>query len=368
MHCIRQGRVGGGESHVIDLVRHLDPNKFESIVLAFTDGEMIQTLKSIGITAVVIPTTKPFDVTVWGKVKKLIEQHNIDLIHMHGTRAFSNVCYAARRLKKPIVYTVHGWSFNEFQPYLRKNIAILTEGLFSRMANATINVSFANQLLGKKVINGFQSIVIPNGIDTSKFAVTETFDADIRKKFNIASSTILIGFIARITEQKDPFTLLHAFSLLQKTTPGKFSLLYVGDGELKNELISKTAALGLTDVVHFENFRKDIPTVLSQIEIFCLPSLWEGLSLGLLEAMSMRSAIIATNVDGTKEVIHHNENGLLFTPKDHQALADLITQVAMNRELRDRIKVNARETVITNYSLESMVRKTESVYKNIIAK
>src|SRR6188768_1071124 len=91
LQAIRQGTIGGGESHVLDLVKSLDKNKFEPIVLSFTEGQMVQSLKEYGIKTFVIPNLKPFNVFKWGNVKQLMKQERIQLVHSHGTRAMSNV-------------------------------------------------------------------------------------------------------------------------------------------------------------------------------------------------------------------------------------------------------------------------------------
>jgi len=87
LQTIRQGKIGGGETHLLSLVERLDRKKHESIVLSFSDGPMIDRLKQLGITTHVIPSNKAFDFTVWKKVRKLIYTEGIDIVHAHGTRA-----------------------------------------------------------------------------------------------------------------------------------------------------------------------------------------------------------------------------------------------------------------------------------------
>src|SRR5215475_10720045 len=115
LECIRQGKIGGGESHLLNLVEYLDKDRFEPVVLSFTQGPMIDRLQEMGVGTDVIYTEKPFDVTKWGKVKGLLKEKKVDLIHAHGTRAASNVLWAARSLGIPVVYTIHGWSFHQDQ-------------------------------------------------------------------------------------------------------------------------------------------------------------------------------------------------------------------------------------------------------------
>jgi len=363
LHCIRQGKIGGGESHIIDLTRNLNNTLFESLVLSFTGGEMVSSLTRMGVQCFVIPTTIPFNILIWHKVLRIIREHRIDLIHIHGTRAFSNLLFAAKRSKKPIIYTVHGWSFNDSQSLFKRKLAILIESYFTCASNQVINVSYDNQKIGHKFIANLKSTVIQNGIDINKFNSTNQYK-DFRTEVNIPKEKILIGFVARITKQKDPFTLIKAFQLIRNHKDGqKYLLLFVGDGDLKNELLAFARQAGVIDHVIFESFRKDIPYVLNAIDIFCLPSLWEGLSLGLLEAMSMKKTVIATKVDGTKEVIIDGINGFLFEVGDFRRLAELIIGISQDRELKKEIENNASKTIEMSFSIGIMTKKTEELYK-----
>jgi glycosyltransferase involved in cell wall biosynthesis len=364
LHCIRQGQVGGGESHVMDLVKNLDPSHVKSLVLAFTDGPMISLLKSRGVPCFVIPTLKPFDLSVRKAVTDLITSQKIDLIHVHGTRAFSNTYASARKLKKPIVYTVHGWTFNAFQGALKRFVSVQIEAWFTRMAKQNINVSKNNREIGLKYIPNLKSVVIQNGIDRKRFNPDLEYK-DVRSELGIPADRILIGSIARITEQKDPLTLIRAFAKVVEQQPNKYFLLFVGDGNLKQQAIEQVSALKLNHSVKFEDFRQDIPDLLQSIDIFCLPSLWEGLSLGLLEAMSMKKAVVASDVDGTREVIDHGVNGYLFRPTDESKLSDLILKLGENRSNREAIGTRAADTVEANFTVEGMTRKTEEVYLSV---
>src|ERR1700734_2851258 len=98
---IRQGKIGGGESYLLSLVENLDRSRFEPVVLSFTEGPMVDRLRAQGISTHVIHTERPFDWRVWKKVAALIREENIQLVHAHGTRANSNMFWAAKKLNIP---------------------------------------------------------------------------------------------------------------------------------------------------------------------------------------------------------------------------------------------------------------------------
>jgi Glycosyltransferase Family 4 len=139
LECIRQGQIGGGESHLLSLVRNLDRTRFDPVVLSFTDGPMVEQLKAMDVATRVIHTEKPFDVSKWSEVKDFLFQQQVELVHAHGTRACSNVMRAARSLGIPVVYTVHGWSFHADQPLLTRVARIMGERYLT--SRATVNIA-----------------------------------------------------------------------------------------------------------------------------------------------------------------------------------------------------------------------------------
>lgn len=367
LETIRQGQIGGGESHLLSLVENLDRTRFDPVVLSFTEGPMVDRLQEMKIPVEVIPTTKPFNFTVWGKVKDLMRRHQIQLVHAHGTRACSNVFQPARSLDLPLVYTIHGWSFHDDQHPLLKKIRVMGEKLLTRKADTNISVSSSNQQTGKKYFSDFESIVVNNGIDQQKFNPERQLK-DIRQELGIPATSKLILFVARFIHQKQPLVLLRSFALAVQQDP-QLRLLMVGDGDQKPEALALVQQLGIADKVVFEKFRQDVPDVLAAADIFVLPSLWEGLPIGLLEAMAMGKAIIGTKVDGTSEVIQHNQNGLLLDVEGlEQHLAKALLALAADPEKCRMLGKAARATISNTYSASTMTRQIEEIYLKLLLK
>lgn len=364
LFCIRQGTIGGGESHLIDLIEFLDKEKYEPIVLSFSDGAMIRHFKERNIGTFVIDSKRPFDMSVRNKVTSVLDSVLPDLIHIHGTRAFSNLYFAKIKKTTPIVYTVHGWSFNSNQSYLRKFLAIQSERIFTKKATQVINVSFTNQRAGHQHIKKFQSEVIHNGVNLSVFHKNKTYPS-IRQELNIPEDAFLIGFIARLTEQKDPLTLIQAFSEYSEINASA-RLLLVGEGDIKDACVSLANQLNLNDRIIYQPFRKDIPALLKGIDVFCLPSLWEGFSIGLVEAMAMGKAVLATGVDGTLEILKDNENGLLIAKKDPKDIVKKLNLLYTNQDLRIKLETNAYKTITSEFSATRVTQRTEEIYQKLL--
>lgn len=146
----------------------------------------------------------------------------------------------------------------------------------------------------------------------------------------------------------------------------KIKFLIVGDGDLKVQMLELAESLNLGQRVIFENFRDDIPAILHAIDIFCLPSLWEGLPIALLEAMAMRKAIIATAIDGTKDLVTDGKNGLLIPTSSPDAIAEAILKLASDHQLREELGKEAGALIKAQFDIGTMTRKVEAVYQNVL--
>jgi glycosyltransferase involved in cell wall biosynthesis len=361
---IRQGKIGGGESHVLDLVKHLDRTKYEPVVLSFTDGPMINSLNQWGIKTHIIFTERPFNFFLWKKVYRFLVEENVRLIHAHGTRANSNVFWAAKKLNLPIVYTVHGWSFHQDQTFFVRKLREAGERLLTSKADLTICVSNNNYQDGISRVGLQRSIIINYGIDLEKFNPKKKY-SNLKEELNIAPDETLVGYIARITVQKDPHTLIMAIAEVLKMT-SKVKFLVVGNGDLKDSMVNLAQKLKVESHVTFQDFRQDTPNLLSGIDIYCLPSLWEGLPIGLLEAMTMEKAVVATPVDGTKEAVKDGFSGILVPQQSPIELAKAIIQLHENKQLIKFYGENARKSIEERFEVKRMVKEIENVYGKLL--
>ena len=363
LETIRQGKIGGGESHVLDLVKTMDNELFEPVVLSFTDGPMVQALTAIGVPVHVIASEKAFDISIWKKVRAFLIEQRIDIVHVHGTRANTNVMWAARRLGLPLIYTIHGWSFHDGLNPLIKRARIAAEKYITRKAQVNICVSDSNRETGIKTFGRFDSVVIKNGVNPVKFNPGAEYP-DVKAAYGIPADQLVIGYIARMTLQKDPVGMLEGFSLALQQFPD-MKLLMIGEGELKEAALEAARRLNITDQVIFDNFRQDVPAVLNGVDIYCLPSLWEGFPIGVLEAMAMGKAVIASDVDGTREAVTDGDNGLLVPAKNSETLAAAIVKLAKDKTLRTQLQQRAMDTIRSKYTVSGMTRQIEKIYQQL---
>lgn len=365
LQTIRQGKIGGGESHVLEVCKQINKDLFEPVVLAFTNGNMIEQLNNLGVRTKVIYTERPFDIRVWKKVKRFMAKEQFDMVHAHGTRAMSNVFWATRSLQIPLIYTVHGWSFHPDQKLMVRKLREMSEKFLTQQATRTLCVSKSNQADGVQRFNMQRSQVIYNAVDINRFS-KKTSTRTVREELNIPEDKAVIGYIARITEQKDPFTMLKAMAKVVKKLPNTV-LLIVGEGNLHAQTKLLAQQLGIQDQVIFESFRTDIPQVLQAIDVYCLPSLWEGFPIGILEAMAMKVPVIASPVDGTRELVDDGHTGLLVNNKAPNKLADALCLLLRNKDLGEKLASKAQDFVHTNFSAKEQIERIQKVYSSCLA-
>ncbi len=247
---------------------------------------MIETLGKMNIPAHVIESEKAFDLRVWKSVKRFMRSQGIQIVHVHGTRANTNVLWAARSLGLPVLYTIHGWSFHDGLSGWSRRARVLAEKVITGLTSLNICVSESNRQTGIRAFGSFRNAkVIRNGVNLSHFNPEGEY-ADLRAHYGVPENHILLGYMVRMTYQKDPLNMIRAFAEVAKKRDD-ITLLMIGDGELRQVAIQLAGELGLTGRIRFDGFRLDVPAVLNAVDVYCLPSLWEGFPIGVLEAMAM---------------------------------------------------------------------------------
>ncbi len=207
-------------------------------------------------------------------------------------------------------------------------------------------------------VSGERIALVPNGVDVARFTATD--GGVLRRELGVEKSRILLGTVARLSEEKDHPTLLRAVQALHRSGR-EVMLVVVGEGALRDGLVAECARLGLRNHVRFLGARSDIPSILAGIDIFVLSSVTEGLSNAILEAMAAARPVVATRVGGNPELVEEGENGYLAPARDHMALAWSIEKLVDNARLRERMGLAGRRRVVARYSVERMVGCYESL-------
>ena len=364
LHALRQGQIGGGESHVIDLVCNLNRSEFEPIVLSFTDGVIIDKLRQKKIQVYVVDTIQPFHFTTFNNVQAIMRAEEIDILHAHGTRALSNTLLTARTMGLPVIYTVYGWAFHADQNFPAKKLRQLSERMLLANVDVTIHVSNESVYKGMQMTGKDRSLMINYGVNLSEFNAYRPMK-NLKGELGLNPDKLTVGFMNRFTKQKDPFTFIRAIACI-KDRLANLQFLMMGEGELMEDAMRLASSSGVKDLILFHDMRYDKPEVLNTIDIYTSTGHSAGIKPELMESMAMHKAVVATNVEGTKEMIKHNFNGLLFETEDHNALAACWLKLSNNASLREELGDRAYKTIKKNYDLNETVIYNENIYKSFM--
>lgn len=205
--------------------------------------------------------------------------------------------------------------------------------------------------------------VIPNGVDYELFANAEAADLT---SLGIRRDTRVIASVGRLDAQKGHRFLIEAFpSVLQEHPEAR--LLIVGEGPLDAELRRVTQDLGVGDTVHLVGWRADVPAILRASNCFVLPSLWEGMANVVLEAMAAGVPVVATDVEGVRELINPERTGLIVKPSSSAELSQAICRVLRDSKTASELAIAAQASVRKCFTLENAVEEWSNTYHQLMS-
>ena len=350
---------GGLQQVIINICKSIDRNRFDMSILCLRGlGSFLSEAQNFGIKVIFIsPKNGNIDYFSFIKVANIFRREKPNVIHTHNTQPLIDGTLAALITGiKTIIHTDHARSFPDKKRYM------LAERLMSRFVFKMVGVSnhTSNNLIKYENVPTKKIITIYNGIDEKRFDIFLDKERKV-KSLKIYNKGPFIGLTVRLTEQKGISYLLKAMPKVIEKFPG-VALVIGGEGPLENELKKEAFLLGIHKNTFFIGPRLDIPEILKILDLYVLPSIWEGLPIALLEAMAARCPIIATRVSGNPEIIKHRENGSLVSPQNPQELADELLTVLSNAKLRQKYSELGYKCLVENFSQSIMVKHYEKLY------
>jgi len=187
----------------------------------------------------------------------------------------------------------------------------------------------------------------------------------IRAELGVGADDFLVGNVGRLALQKGQRHLIAAMPLLLQRAPRAHAVI-AGGGDLEDYLRDLAEEAGVAERVHVLGPRKDVPALMHAIDVFAMPSIWEGFGLVLLEAMAAGRPIVASRVATIPEVVVDSETGLLVPAGDPQALADALAELADQPALAHQFGGAGRERLRRHFSIDKMVGDTELLYRELL--
>jgi len=249
-----------------------------------------------------------------------------------------------------------------FRPSLQRAF-IEAERLLARRTDLLVAVSpqVRDSLLELGIGTPDKFRVIALGFDLGELLRVDGKSGALRESLGIPDGAPLVGIVGRLVPIKDHRTLISAIARLDGV-----HLAIVGDGELRSELEAVVEELGLGDRVHFAGWQKDVAKVVSDLDVVALSSLNEGTPVSLIEALAASVPVVATDVGGVRFVVSDGENGYVCPPSDPEGLANRISKLLDDAELRASFGSKGREMVRTRFDRARLVRDIEDLYAELL--
>lgn len=348
--------VGGVETGTLDLARHLVQLGHKAVVVS-AGGQLVQELESTGALHYNLPVHKKSVVSIIKTIPllaEIIEKEEVDIVHARSRVPAWIAYFACRRTKAIFVTTCHG--------YYKKHLLSFIMGWAKR-------VIVLSHVIARHMIDDFGVPVerirlIPRSVDLEKFKFISP-DSKRGKDFNV-------GIIARLTPIKGHIHFIKAMARVARTVP-KLKIWIVGDASAhhqryKEEIEVLVRRLGLWHSTEFLGTQRDIPQVVSQLDLLVLATVThEAFGRVIIEAQASGVPVVATQVGGVVDIIEHKETGLLVPPADPNSMAEAIIQIYKDLPLAVRLAQNAYKKVQEKYNLDLMIKNTLEVYKEALS-
>ncbi|MGQ9854137.1 MAG: glycosyltransferase family 4 protein [Candidatus Oleimicrobiaceae bacterium] len=357
----------GVQRAMLEVLKRLDRRRFEVWVLCKHEGELTKVLAGMGIRVLLVPSLvrqiHPYcDLRTLMRMVQLFKRHRFHLVHTHSSKTGALGRLAARLAGVPTVYhTVHGLPFHEFSTASERAWYGLVERLAGRCTNKVIFVNNEERELAvrSRLIAPSRAVTFYNGVDLAVVARANTRQARLafRRAWGIPEEAFVVAYVGRLWKQKDPTTLAAAIEGCMKL-PVHF--LVVGDGPCQAALAARFAG---HPRVTMTGWLADPMVMYPAIDLLMLSSLWEGLSLTLIEAMAFGKPLVASNIKGNRECVRHGYNGFLCKPRGAEEFVHAVDRLCSDRSLYRRMSRNclsmSRELFNIEVNAQAVIRLYE---------
>jgi glycosyltransferase involved in cell wall biosynthesis len=363
MYLAHAFAMGGAEEMVLNLVRHLPPRFEATVCCIHSAGPMGEEIRRTGVSFHVLGLNpgvrRPLDVL---SLRNFISQAAPHIVHTFLLQASLYGRFAAMMAGTPIVIGTEVNIYEKKDPLHVRAERGLMRGTDAVVASAESVREFYLAQIGA---DPDKVSVIYNAVDWAQLQTTLTREA-MRASIGVpVAAPAVAGIIARLTEQKAHRVLFDAMA--NHPALATLHLIVVGDGALRSELEARVEQLRLQGRVHFLGARRDLGNVMAAIDVFVMPSLWEGLPLSMVLAMGAGLPVVATRVAGIPEVVRDGETGLLVPPNDSAALGEALARIVSDRALAARLGVAARAFVEPRFGADGYVRSITGLYDRLLA-
>lgn len=361
LHVISGGETGGSRKHVITLLEQLP--RETTCLLVFQDGPFAQEAIEKGIRVEILQQTSRYDIRILSKLAAFIQNEGFDIVHSHGPRANLFMSFIKKRITATWVTTIHSDPTLDFMKggikgrlFTSLNLQALKKIDFF----FAVSERFKENLVGL----GIPANIIHTIYNGITFAEPLERDGSLQRELGLSENDFVMTMVARMHPIKGHDLVLKA---LKELANPHIHLVLVGDGPIKEEIVSLVKELQLENNVHFLGFRKDIDHIYSNSHIALLASHSESFPLALLEAANEKLPLISTDVGGVKLLLSSEEYGWVIPTNDSTSFEKAIIeaydlyQSGLLSEKGEKLYKHAS----ANFSIEALTESIIEVYKSV---
>lgn len=372
VHVIHHLVIGGMENGLVNLINRMPAARYRHAVVCIEDySDFRHRITRADVDVIALYRSRIGTWKLRQALYRLCRRLKPAIVHTRNMSGLDALLPARLAGVAHCLHGEHGWNMQDLEGrhwrpmILRRLHAPLIEHY------VTVSRDLQRYLMERAGVGRERITQIYNGVDTLRFQPDPAKPRDwLPPDFRDASLT-LIGTVGRIQPVKDQATLLEAFARLLSRQPAlrrKLRLLVVGDGPLLGELKALAARLQIAELTCFTGARDDVAQVLRALDVYVLPSLNEGISNTILEALASGLPVVATGVGGNPELVDDGTCGRLFTPRDVNTLSQLLLQYTLDVPLREAHSRAARRIALERFSLDAMVAHYTETYDRLCAR
>ncbi|MFH1508116.1 MAG: glycosyltransferase [Candidatus Omnitrophota bacterium] len=359
--------VGGAEENRLSVLKYMDKNKYDIRLCCLTrKGKIAEEIEGLGYPVDFLGVSdNSYDITTTAALYKYIKKNNFDIVHscLINTNLHSRI--AARLAGVPVIISEEQSEYERYNPFVRFLLKPVNRYLSSWTDRIVVCSNGTGRAIAREDHIPFEKfLVLHNAIDPDKFKVVKSRETVLRE-FGLSVSDKVVGYVGSLAKRKGHMYLLEAFSRLARERDG-LKLLLIGDGLLRGSLEKRASRDDLKGKVIFAGQRRDVPDILSILDVFASASMFEAFGIVLIEAMYMGVSCAAFRVGGIPEIIENGKSGILVTPRDIDGLALAIKRLLDDQGLANKFADAARIRVRDNFTADKYADKLDSLYENLL--
>jgi len=371
LHVVGDSGFGGASKIILRLAEMAKAEGCEADILT-TNRVFQEAARQRGIGVIDLDVIRREIRPLWDlpgliRLYTFLRQERYTVVHTHTSKAGFVGRLAARLAGVPVIlHTIHGFAFHERSPLSTRSFYSALERAASHWCDRIVSVSEFHRhwALELGICGPGKIVAIPNGIARPAVS-SRTSRHHLQRQWGVQPADLVILSTGRLAEEKGLEDLIAAASILRRAGQG-FRVVLAGNGPLRARLERLARDLDVTDQVTFLGYREDIPDLLAACDLVVLPSLREGLSIALLEAMAAGKPIVATNIGSNVAVASQADMALVVPPCDPQALAEATLRCGRDPDLRSRLASNARLLFESRYTEDRMLNSYLELYLDLL--